>query len=160
MQHNFNGTFERSDFKGEGEEVQRFANGLLKKNRDGIPMTETKPRTKGCVKPSFIKANKLTSYSHPAEFFSPFLPFDNNPRSTKNIEYLSFQLWTKWKNLKAILMGAGEGGTMYSDWKPFTSRELRHHFGLYMFNGLSSSPTIERKFKHQSEDPVHGNGFI
>jgi len=123
-------------------------------------MTETKPRNKGCIKPSFIKANNITSHSHPAEFVFPFLPFKKNPHSTKNVEYPSFQLWIKWTNLKATLMEAGEGRTMYSDWKPFTIRELRQHFGLYIFSGLSPSPAIERKFKSQSEDSVQGSDFI
>jgi len=72
VKHNFNDTFERSEFKVKYEEVQRFPNGLLKKSRDGTTMTDTKPRTKGCIKPSFIKANKITSHSHPADFVLPF----------------------------------------------------------------------------------------
>jgi len=122
-------------------------------------MPETKPRTKDCVKPSFVKANKLAFHIHYVDFVLPFIPFKNNPHSMKSVDYPQFQLWTKWKNLKAALMGVGEGGTTYSDWKPFTSRKLRQRFYIYI-NGLSPSPTIERKFKPQSEDPVHGNDFI
>jgi len=122
VKHKFNDTFERSEFKGKYEEGQRLSNGLLKNNRDGTPTTDTKPRTKGCVKPYFIKANKLTSHSHPDEFLSPFPPFKMNLNSTKNLEHPSFKLWTKWTNLKTTLMGAGECGITYSDWKPFISR--------------------------------------
>ena len=57
-------------------------------------------------------------------------------------------------------MGAGKGGTPYSDYKEILARELRQHFGLYIFNGLSPSPGIECKFKPQSVDPIHGNDFI
>ena len=62
--------------------------------------------------------------------------------------------------MKSKLAGAGEGGSCYYDWKPFSARELRQHFGLYLFNGLAPSPRVEQKFKPQSQDPVHGNEFI
>ena len=62
--------------------------------------------------------------------------------------------------MKAVLSGAGEGGYCYYDFKLFRARELRRHFGLYLFNGLAPSPSMEQKFKPQSQDPVHGNDFI
>ena len=121
---------------------------------------ETKPRQQGCVDPTFLRKYSLTSKSHPADFVAPFLPLKQNFHSTKNEECPSFALWAKWTHLKATLMGAGTGGTTYSDYKEFSARELRQHFGLYIFNGLSPSPGIERKFKPQSADPIHGNDFI
>ena len=62
--------------------------------------------------------------------------------------------------MKATLVGAGEGGYCYYDWKPFSTRELRQHFSIYLFNGLDPSPRVEQKFKPQSQNPVHGNDFI
>ena len=72
----------------------------------------------------------------------------------------SFSLFSKWINLKATLAGAGEGGSCYHDWRPFSAKELRKYFGLYIFNGLSPSPRVENKLRPQSEDQLHGNDFI
>ena len=58
------------------------------------------------------------------------------------------------------MVGAGEGGSCYHEYKPFSSRELRQHLSLYIFNGLSPFPRVENKFKPQIKDPVHGNDFI
>ena len=58
------------------------------------------------------------------------------------------------------LSGSCEGGSCYYDCKPFSARELRKHFGLYLFNQLAPSHRVKQKFKTQSQDPVHGNDFI
>jgi len=65
----------------------------------------------------------------------------------------------RWTNLKATLAGAGWNGSCYYDFKPFTALELRQHFGLYILNGLSPSPRVEKKLNPQRKDPVHGNNF-
>ena len=72
----------------------------------------------------------------------------------------SFQLLTRWTNLKATLANAGPGGACYPDFYPFSVREICQHMGLYVFHGVAPSPQIERKFKPQREDKVHGNDFI
>ena len=61
--------------------------------------------------------------------------------------------------MKAILAGAGTGGTIYKDFTPFSVKEIRQHFGLYVLQGLVLSPRIEMKFKPQRVDPVAGNDF-
>ena len=90
-----------------------------------------------------------------------FLPFNNNPytRRWKN-DFPSFELLTKWTNLKARLCGEGEGGVFYRDFVPFTIKELRQHVGLYIFHGLSPSPRFEKKFQPQGKDNLHGNDFV
>ena len=75
-------------------------------------------------------------------------------------EMVSFELLTKWTNLKATLEGAGKVGTYYIDCVPFSVEEICEHVGLYVFHGLSPSPRIEFKFRSQHKDKVHGNDFI
>ena len=73
---------------------------------------------------------------------------------------VSFELLTKWTNLKETLEGAGKGGTYYTYCVPFLVEEVREHVGLYVFHGISPSPRIEFKFRSQHKDKVHGNDFI
>ena len=113
-------------------------------------------RTKGTVNPEFIKKYNLTPSTSPAKYADIFLPFSTNVVNGK--EYPSFQLLTKWTNVKASHAGAGE--TCYKDFKPFGIAELRQHIGLYLWNGISPSPRVEMKFKSQSTDVVHGSDFI
>ena len=49
----------------------------------------------------------------------------------------------KCTNLKAVLAGAGAGGTTYKDFTEFSIKEARQHLGLYIFKGLTNSPLIE-----------------
>ena len=108
----------------------------------------------------FLKKHGLSHHSAPADFVSPFLPFKSNGYSTHQKEQISFDFFASWTLLKAALAGASEGGSCYYDLKPFSARELRQHFGLYLFNGLAPSPRVEQKFKPCIQDPVHRNGFI
>ena len=62
--------------------------------------------------------------------------------------------------MKETLAGSGEGGSCYRDWRPFSARYLRQHFGLYIFNGLSQLPRVENKLRPQSEYQLHGIDFI
>jgi hypothetical protein len=66
----------------------------------------------------------------------------------------------QWTNLKAALADAGTGGSYYPDFKPFKTKELRQHLGLYVLQGLSPSPQIEQKFRTQELDPVNGNDYV
>ena len=116
------------------------------------------PRDRGTINPEFIKKHNLTPASHPADYANIFLPFGSNIVNGR--EYPSFQLLTKWTNIKASHAGAGEDGLCYKDFKPFTMEELRRHVGIYLWNGISPSPQIEMKFVPQSKDVVHGSGFI
>ena len=87
-----------------------------------------------------------------------FLPFGKNQQGTKGT--VSFELQTKWTNLKATLSGAGKGGTYYTDCVTFSVEEILEHVGLYVFHGLSPSPRIEFKFRSQHKDKFHGKNFI
>jgi len=62
--------------------------------------------------------------------------------------------------MKAQLSNAGQGGTNYRDFKPFSCKEIRQFLGLYMLNGLAPSPRMEQKCKPQTIDPVQGNDFV
>ena len=112
------------------------------------------------MREDFLDKHGLSNHSAQAYFVSPFLHFKSNGYSTHRKEQISFDFFARWTNLKATLAGAGEGGSCYYDCKPFSARELRQHFGLYLFNGLAPSTRVEHKYKPQIQDPVHGNDFI
>ena len=161
LKHNFTEIFERQEFDGKYEEVEKFANGTIKKHRDGSPILKVVRRTRGKPNLSFVKKHQLSSQSHPADFVEAFLPFRKNRLSDgSNKKYVSIELMTKWTNLKAELSGAGDGGTIHRDFRRFSPKELRQHLGLYIFNGLSPAPRVEYKFRPHSQDAVHGNDFI
>ena len=116
---------------------------------------ESKPRDKGCINDKVKRKYNLSSSSKPWDFAEVFLPFKENK---KDDEHFSFQLMTRWTNMKAVQSSAGS--MTYKDWKPFTERELRQHFGLYVLNGISPTPRVENKFQSQRHDPVGGNDFV
>ena len=107
-----------------------------------------------------LEKHGFSPHSAPADLVLPFIPFKSNCYSTHRKEHISFDLFERWKNLKAALAGSGEGGSCYYNCKPFIARELQQHFGFYLFNGLDPSPTVGKSFKPQIQDPVHGNDFI
>ena len=65
-----------------------------------------------------------------------------------------------WTNLKATLTGAGQGGTCYTDFKPFMPSEIQQHMGLYILQGFAPSPQVEFKLKPQRVDRYNGNDFV
>ena len=98
--------------------------------------------------PKWLKSNHLNSHSHPAKWFDAFIP-------TKLTD-----TWTSYTNIKAMRDNAGQRGKPYPDYKPFTTRELRQHIGVYIQNGISPSPNINKKFKSQNQESANGNDFI
>ena len=56
---------------------------------------------------------------------------------------------------------AGAGKNFYKgDWDIFSGRELRHHFGTYLLQGLATLPRIDYKFNTQFRDRISGNYFV
>ena len=113
------------------------------------------PRDIGGIRPSFKQKYNLTANSKPWQFADVFLPFQHK----ENDENLfSFKKLTDWTNAKAIMNGAGN--RIYKDeWTPFTPKEIRQHFGLYVMHGLAPTPRVEYKFRPQRVDRVAGNNF-
>ena len=108
--------------------------------------------------PAFIAKYNLSHKTKAEDFVGLFLLFGKNQQGKK--EMVSFELLTKWTNLKATFSGAGKGGTYYTDCVPFSGEEIHEHVGLYVFHGLSASLSIEFKFRSQHKDKVHGNYLI
>ena len=77
--------------------------------------------------PEFIAKHNLSHKKKPEDFVGLFLPFGKNQQGKK--EMVSFELLTKWTNLKAKLEGAGKGRTYYTDCVPFSVGEIREHVG-------------------------------
>ena len=73
---------------------------------------------------------------------------------------LTLSDWTTFTNMKAMLSNAGEGGTIYPDFVPFTVDELMKHIGIYFLNGVSPSPQVEQKLSPQEKDPINGNDMV
>lgn len=108
-------------------------------------MTESSPQTDGTIKPEFIKKHNLNPNTLPEAYTDIFLPFSKNMQQGK--EMISFKQLTRWTNKKAILAGAGRGGTIYKDFVPFTVKEVRQHISLYILQGLQPLLRIGLKFK-------------
>ena len=153
----FKQLFDRMVFTGKAEVPERYANGRLKKNKDGKIHYITKPHNETTVRMAFVRKHKLKIHSHPAEWFAAFIPIKqtDNPQ----IQPFSIEACNAWTNMKAMQQNAGLGGK-YSDFKPFSLNELMQHIGLYLLQALSPSPQIEMKFKSQTEDPVNGNDLV
>ena len=94
--------------------------------------------TKGCVEPAFIAKHHLSQKPKPEDFVGLFLPFGKNQQGKK--EMVSFELLTKWTNLKAILAGAGKGGTYYTDCFTLSVEEVREHVGFMSFMDFHLHP--------------------
>ena len=46
---------------------------------------------------------------------------------------------------------------IYKNWKKFTTKEIRRFVGLYVLDGVCSSPRVSMKFRTQTKDPANGN---
>ena len=156
--YEFDETFEVPLFMGTTERTVRDQRGKIKLDAmTGRPQKTIEPRMKGQVNEAFKKKHKLSSNSKPWEFVDAFFPFHED-KSTDGKDHFSFEKITRWTNHKAILAGAGE--TTYKDFKPFTTREIRQHFGIYVLHGIQPSMRVEYKFRSQRQDPVSGNDFV
>jgi hypothetical protein len=164
VKHNFDEQFDIPPFSGKAivfELTQPTRNNptrRIKLDREKNPITKEVARTEGIVRPEFIKANGLSKDSYPHDFANCFIPLFSK-RKTAGPESFSIHNMMQWTNLKAVLADAGSGGSYYPNFKPFKTKEIRQHLGLYILQGLSPSPQIEQKFRHQESDPVNGNDY-
>jgi hypothetical protein len=127
---------------------------------DGKPQIEEVPYKHSHPNPSFVSKHKLSSQSHPANILDAFVPFHTNKYSkTSRGGFPSIEAWTKYTNVKAILVNSGQPGMIYPKFKPFSMSEIHQHLGVYILNGLNPYPSVERKFKSALEDPVHGSNL-
>jgi len=157
VKHNYAERFDRPVFGGRKFVPKKHTNGRQAVGAKGQPVYVAAIRNNMQVRTEFMRKHHLSSASHPVEFADAFIPWHENPY---NATYFSMDQATTYSNLKAQLSNAGNGGTNYKDFKPFTCKEIRQFLGLYIFNGLSPSPRMEMKFKPQQYDPVQGNDFI
>jgi len=157
---NYDIEFDRPEFKLTFEHWERTGRSkMLKKDTQGKPVVKTDVRKHGVVSMKWLVKNKLTMSSHPIDFLDAMMMTNEIGVNGKRISM--YDKWTRWTNIKAILMGAGEGpDSLYPDFVPFTTAELKQHIGLYILNGISPSPNINQKFQSQKEDPVNGCDIV
>jgi hypothetical protein len=159
VKHNFSETFDREPFTGTHKVSLRHKNGKYKRRTNGKIDTAHQIRTKGLANPLFLKKKCLEAHSTPVEYFEAFLPVTRKMDDLPDTK-CSIERWCNYTNFKAMLLFAGQPGYPYPDFKPFSVDEIKRHFALYIFNGLSPSPRVEMKFSSQEVDPLNGNDFI
>ena len=118
VQHNFNTRISRPLLTGNRRKYKVNRQGDVIKDKLGKEIFDTETRTKGCVDPEFIAKRHLSHKTKPEDFLGLLLPFGKNQQGKK--EMVSFELLTKWTNLKSTLAGAGKGGTYYTYCVPFS----------------------------------------
>ena len=118
VQHHFNTRISWPLLTGNQLKYKVNHRGNVIKEKSGKEIFDTETITKGCVYPAFISNHCLSHKTKPEEFVGLFFPFDKNKQGKK--EMVSFELLTKWTNLKATLAGAGKGGTYYIDCVAFS----------------------------------------
>ena len=109
IKQTFAETYNRTSFDETYERVEKTRRCNIKRSKDGNLIKTKQPRKKGRVREDFLERHGLSHHSAPADFVSTFLPFKCNGYSTHRKEQISFDLFARWKNLKATLAGAGEG---------------------------------------------------
>ena len=107
------------------------------KDKSGKELFDKETRRKGCVDHAFTAKHHLSHNTKPEDFVGLLLPFGKNQQGKK--EMVSFELLTKWTNLKATLTGAGKGGTYYTYCVPLSAEEIREHVGLYVLSQVQIS---------------------
>ena len=94
----------------------------------------------------------------PQDWFKAFLPIHDgsakNPHQSNNCWT---HRWAMFTNTKALSMGAGVEGGIYSTFQPFSYLEIEQFIGLYILQGLNPSPKVDSKFHSQLDDPIQGN---
>jgi hypothetical protein len=155
--YNYAEVFDREPFVASSKEWVRNSNGSLKIDRaTGEPLLQDAIHEKGRPKWSFLKQNKLTVESHPAEWFLALLP--ETKKHFHHHSVVTMEQWTMFTNLKAMLAEAGSA--VYKGFQPFSTADTKKFIGLLMLHGLAPSPRISYKFKDQGMDPVNGNDFV
>ena len=154
IEHNLDKQFDIPPFVATKEKYLFDCRKALRHDAVGKPLTRRIPLDKGCVNAAFKRKHSLSKTSRPQDFAEAFLPFKDD-RKVKN--HMSFQLLTRWTNLKASLASAGN--LTYTDYRDFSERELRQHFGQYVLHGISPTPQVEYQFRSQTQDPVPGIDF-
>ena len=116
--HNFNTHISRPLLTGNRYKYKVNRRGDVIMDKSGKEIFDTETRRKGCVDPEFIDKHHLGHKIKPEDFVGLFLPFGKNQQGKKEI--VSFELLTKWTNLKATLVGEVKGGRYYTDCVPFS----------------------------------------
>jgi hypothetical protein len=121
--------------------------------------TEDGPTTeKGRANPDFLKKHFLDKDSLPVEFAEVFIPMFTNPVKDKDgVNHISMQDMANWINIKAYKSFAGEATCSDLSYV-FSIKEIRQWLGVYILNGLSPSPSIEKKF--DNNDPANYNHIV
>ena len=143
---NFAEVFDRMPFLGK-EKVPKYHGNRCPVIVNGEQVWEEQHTTKSGVKSEFITANNLHAESSPQDWFKAFLPIHDG--SAKNL-HQSNNCWThRWAmftTTKALSMGAGVEGGIYSTFQPFSYLEIEQFIGLYILQGLNPSPKVDSKF--------------
>jgi hypothetical protein len=128
--HNFEWSCDRPPFKGGTEDGRR--------------------REKGRAKPEFLKKHFLDKDSLPVEFAEAFIPmFSNHVKDKDGVNMLSMQDFANWTNIRAHRNFAGEA-TYYDFSYDFSIKEIRQWLDVYVLNGLSPSPSIEKSLTRKT----------
>ena len=98
--------------------------------------------------PKFVKAHKLHINSHPDECMRAFLPSHRLLNANRN---LNISPWTTYTNLKAILINAGQLGSIYPISKTFKKRYIY----IYIL-AFPSRPNSFSSYWHEVQNPTGG----
>ena len=152
---------ERSAFVKEAEVPQLDRAGrLMRKKGTREPLYERRGIKTMVPDMDFFRKNDLSLESEPFEYFNTFLPYKKSRSKRQSDGSFTIGDWTRFTNLKASLSNAGKGGTIYTDYVPFSVEEMMKHIGIYFLHEVSPSPQMEMKFRPQCDDPFNGNDYV
>jgi hypothetical protein len=129
-------------------------------------------RVKGRANDAFLKAHNLDKDSSPVEFAEAFLPmFKNtnpwkaNPKKDPVIDvqnlhgrFFSMEECARVTNIRAERAFVGEATYRDQFMTRFSVKEIKQFLGLYVLNGLSPSPSLDKKFERN--DKANFNPFV
>jgi hypothetical protein len=129
-------------------------------------------RVKGRANDAFLKAHNLDKDSSPVEFAEAFLPMFKNTKpwipnpnkdpvkECKNLHgrFFSMEECARVTNMRAQRAFVGEATYREQFTDLFTVKEIRQYLGLYVLNGLSPSPSLDKKFERN--DKANFNPFV
>jgi hypothetical protein len=129
-------------------------------------------RLKGRANDAFVKAHNLDKDSSPVEFAEAFIPMFKankppkpNPKKDPVIDvqnqhgrYFSMEEAARVTNIRAERSFVGEA-TYKDKWEGrFSVKETRQWLGLWVLNGISPSPSLDKKFDRN--DMANFNPFV